>query len=865
MAKWEKLFRSGFREKDFGREIQFHIQELTDSNIAAGMAPDEARRQALLEFGGRDQVAQQVREVHAHHLIEGLLFNLRAALRFLRKSPSFSGAVILTLALGIGANSAVFSAIDAVMLRPLPFPQSDQLLALYQHDAKSRNANRLLAPIRLEDWNRINSTFQAISGYDMDELSEISGDLPERITEALVAPRLLQVLGVSPALGRDFNPDEERFGGPDAVLISYRFWQRRFHGDPAALGKNLHFGKYAYQIVGIMPASFTFPNKDVDVWAPTAPDAPYEQNRESTWFTTIGRMKPGVTQFRALADLRSVQKRLGEQFGRPDADLEVQAAPLKETVISGIRDSLWLLYISVSLLLLIACSNIAALLLARTADREHEISVRYALGASRRAIVSQLLTEVFVLAFIGASFGLVISAVATHYLRQMPGVLPRADEIHLNWTVVLYSLTCAVGTTLICGLVPALRGTRRELAQSLAQNSRTQVSTRNPVQWFLLGVQVTLAVTLLSGAGLLLRSMEQLSRVSPGFEAGHVLKFQITGSWGETSDLKTLAHRIDRTLDGLRSTPGVEAAAIAELLPGVPEKYQIEFQIDGHSNGDHKLLAESRPVSSGYFDVMQIPLLQGEACREESTTKDVLVNRSFVRSYMNDMPALGHNLIAASDSSIPIQGMIRGVVGDAREEGLNIAPVPTVYFCFSAPNPFPDYLVRTHGDPMAMAETIRRRIHELEPQRSVFGIAPLQQELDDAFLENRLRTVLLSAFAMTALLLACIGIYGTLNYLARLRQREVGVRLALGAVRSQIIGHFLGLGLRVTVVGAALGTAISLATNQLLTRMLYGISAFDAETYLVVIVSILVVAVSASLFPAWRAAHVDPISILRQD
>lgn len=865
MEKWKRVFDKRTREPDFDREMQFHIQELTDANIAMGLAPGEARRRAILEFGGRDQVAQQVREVHAHHLAESLVFNLKAALRFFRKSPSFSLAIILTLALGIGANNAVFSAIDAVVLRPLPFPESDQLLALYQHDVKGRDANRLLAPIRLEDWNRMNSTFQAITGYDMDELSEVSGALPERITEALVAPRFLQVLGVSPAQGRDFTPDEERFGGPDAVLISYRFWQRRFHGDPAALGKSLHFGKSAYQIVGIMPASFVFPDKDVDVWAPTAPDAPYEQNRQATWFTTIGRMKPGITRFQALADLSSVQNRLGKQFAKPDADLEVQVTPLKETVVGGIRDSLWLLYISVSLLLLIACSNIAALLLARTADREHEISVRYALGASRRAIILQLLTEVFVLAFLGASLGLLVSVAATHYLREMSGVLPRAGEIHLNWTVVLYSLTCASGTTIACGLIPALRGTRRELAQSLAQNSRTQASTRNPLQWLLLGVQVMLAVTLLSGAGLLVRSMQQLSRVSPGFDAGHVLKFQITGSWGETSDLKTVAHRIDRTLDGLRNTPGVEAAAIAEMLPGVPEKYQIEFQVDGHVNAEHAFLAESRPVSSGYFDVMRIPLLQGEACRKESTTSDVLVNRSFVRLYLNDTSAVGHNLTSAAGSSIPIQGMIRGVVGDAREEGLNISPVPTVYFCFSAPNPFPNYLVRTYGDPMSMADTIRRRMRELEPQRSVFAIAPLQQELDDAYIENRLRTLLLSAFAMTALLLACIGIYGTLNYLARLRQREMGVRLALGAVRSQIIRHFLDLGMRVTVVGVAAGFAISLVTNRLLTHMLYGVSPFDAETYVIVVSTILVVAVLASLFPAWRAAHVDPISILRQD
>jgi putative ABC transport system permease protein len=865
MANSKRSSRRGDREGDLDREIAFHIDELTAANIANGMAPEEARRSAILEFGGREQVAQELREVHTSRLFESAAFNLKAALRFLRRSPSFSTAVILTLALGIGANSAVFSAIDAVVLRPLPFPESNQLLVLYQLDSRSRDANRLLAPIRLEEWNRMNATFQAITGYDRDELSETSLALPERVTEAVVAPRFLEVMGASPTLGRDFTQEEERFGGPDAVLISNRFWQRRFHGDPAALGKKLHIGNSSDTIVGIMPAAFIFPDKDVDLWAPSPPDAPYAQNRQATWFTAVGRMKPGVTQAHALADLSAVQARLGKQFPKPDADLVVEATPLKEKVVSGIRESLWLLYVSVSILLLIACSNIAALLLARTSDRAHEISVRFSLGASRRAIISQLLTEVLVLALIGSGLGLLLAAGAAHVFQQMANTLPRAGEIVLNWRIVFYTFVCALATTLICGLVPALRGTRLELAQSLAQNSRTQASSRHPLQWLLVGVQVMLAVTLLSGAGLLLRSLQQLSRVSPGFDPGQVLKFQITGSWGETADMKTLAHRIDRTLDGLRGTPGVEAAAIAELVPGIPEKYQMEFSIDGRSNLEHKVLAESRPVSSGYFDTMRIPLFQGEPCREQSATSDVVVNRSFVRMYMNDSPVLGHNLAIVAERSLPIQGIVRGVVGDAREEGLNTPPVPTVYLCFSAPSPFPNYLVRTHGGPMAMAETIRRRVKELEPQRSVFAMMPLQQQLEDAYSENRLRTVLLGSFAMTAVLLASIGLYGTLNYLGRLRRREMGVRLALGAVRSNIVGHFLNLGLRVTVVGSIAGVLLSLGTNRLLTHMLYGVSTLDGETYLAVLSLILMVAIIASLLPAWRAAHVDPIAVLRQE
>ena len=317
------------------REIGFHIAELTEAYIAQGLSPQEADRRAKLEFGGREQVKQTIREVHVSALLEHLGFNLRAAIRFLRKSPGFSLVVILTLALGIGANSAVFSAIDAVVLRPLPFPKGNQLVALYQRDVKGRDANRFVAPVRLEDWNRLNSTFQSISGYYFDDLSETSGPLPEKVTEALVAPRFLQVMGVSPALGREFTPQEEHWGGPDAVVISYKFWQRRFHGDQAALGKKLHVGGFSYSIVGIMPASFQFPNGGVDLWAPSAPDAPFAVRRDATWFTVIGRMKPGVTLERAAADLATVQSQLGKQFPKPDAELKVETRALKDVIVGN--------------------------------------------------------------------------------------------------------------------------------------------------------------------------------------------------------------------------------------------------------------------------------------------------------------------------------------------------------------------------------------------------------------------------------------------------------------------------------------------------------------------------------------------------
>ena len=861
MGWLKRFFRN--RDESLEREIAFHIVEQTEMNIARGMSPKEARRKALIDFGGREQTKQSVREVHVWALFEAVKFNLKSSLRFMRRSPSFSLAVILTLALGIGANSAVFSAIDAIVLRPLPFPDGNRLVRMWQHDTKYFGASPFVAPVRLEEWNRSASTFQGITGYYLDDLSELSRALPEKVTEALVAPRFLQVLGVSPALGRNFTREEEHWGGPNAVIISYGFWQRRFQGDPAAVGKKLHVGSYYYPIVGVMPASFQFPNRDVDIWAPSAPDAPYSQRRDATWFTVIGRMKQDVTLKQATADLETVQSQLGRQFPKPDADLTVQTEPLKETVVGDVRHSMWLLYGAVSLLLLIACSNIAALLLARTAEREHEIAVRFSLGASRKSVVVQLLTEVLALTVVGSLAGLAVAAGAANGFHLLAKTLPRAEEITLNWRVVAYSLVCAVITALLCGMLPALRGTRRGLAHSLAQTGRTQVSTRNSVQWVLVTVQVALAVTLLVGAGLLVRSMQEIGRVAPGFDVDHLLTLQVSGSWGETTDMKDVNQRIDRTLDALRNLPGVEAAATAGSLPGVPQKIQLEFTIDGKVDPGRRIVADVRDVSAGYFESMQIPLLAGQPCRRSLNTSGVVVNLSFPNPLLGGSARMRPGLEQTAQNYLLIHGTGRGVVGDAREEGLSEPSAPIIYSCFSAPTPFPNYLVRTRGEPMQMAEAVRRRIHEVEPARSVYAMMPLQEHLNNALSENRLRTMLLSLFAATAVSLACIGLYGTLSYLGRLRQREVGVRLALGAMRSQIVARFLMQGLRATAVGCFAGLALGLGLSHFIRSMLYGVSALDPATYGGVVCLILVVAACASLVPAFRAARVEPVQVLR--
>jgi putative ABC transport system permease protein len=866
MAWYHRLgnvFRHARVDRDLDRELRFHIIERADELRAEGMSEDEAMRNAQAQFGNFTLQRERTRDMVISRWIDTTLRNLRYALRTLAKSPGFTATVVLTLALGIGANSAVFSAIDAVLLRPLPFPEGDQLVSVEQSSPKLPVP--FLAPVRLEEWNRSNSTLQAITGYYVQDDSEISGELPERLRRALVAPRFLKVWGIAPELGRDFSPAEEHFGGPNALLISHRLWQRRFGGDRNVIGKRLRFGQWSNTIVGVMPASFLFPDHDVDLWSSSPPDAPFAQSREATWFTAIGRLKSGVTVTQARENLSAVQAALGKQFPKTDANIAVSVKPLKETTVGGVRRSLWILFGSVSLLLLIACTNIASLLLSRATQRRQEIAVRFSLGASRRAIVLQLLTEVLVLAVAGAGLGLMVAAGASSVFGGIAKSLPRVEEIHLDWRIVLYSLACAVAATLLCGLFPAIRGTRKSLSGSLLHANRTQVSSRNRVQLALVGVQVALAVTLLAGAGLMFRSFQELGRVSPGFTVSHVLTFQISSNWGETSDWKAAQHRVGRILDSLRAVPGIEAATISPTLPGLRTQYGSELKIlEGRAESEPKVIAENRFVPPSYFATMKIPLIAGELCREGFNSTNVVVNRSFANAYMPGSSPIGLHLKSQNPLN-PAPGEIRGVAGDAREQGMNREPVPTVYWCLTAAQPGIYYLVRTHGEPMYMAEPLRRKIHEIEPQRSAYGFTPLEEHLSDAFSEDRLRTVLLSAFAITAVSLACVGLYGMLSYFVSVRRREVGLRLALGAVRGQIRMQFLVQGLGVSLLGCIAGLALVMACAKVLAGMLYGVSPSDPATLAGVVAIVLVVAAAASLVPASIAARLEPMEVLRDE
>ena len=772
---------------------------------------------------------------------------------------------LVTLALGIGANSAVFSAVHTILFSPLAFPDGDQLVRLEQYEPKAPTSSPLVAPQRLEDWQRLTSTLQAITGYYSDDISEASGDLPERLACAWVAPRFLQVWGVVPAIGRGFTAEEQRFGGPPAAIVSEGLWKRRFGATPEIGGRRLRVGPQSYPIVGVMPASFLAPTREIDVWMPSPVDAPYALDRHSTWFTVIGRLRPGVTASEAEADLNSGQRQLARQYPATDARLAVRVTSLKDVTVGDVGRSLWMLFAAVSVLLLIACTNIAALLLARGADRQQEISIRFSLGASRATIVKQLLTEALVLALGGALLGLLVAAGALRSLHVLAGGLPRIAEVRLDWTLVGYSLTCAVGATLLFGLLPALRGARGNAGDVLSSRSRTVTPATGRLQWLLVGVQVALAVTLLVGAGLLLRSLDALGRVSPGFEPQRVLTFRITGNYGETVNMEALWRRMDATLDALRTMPGVESAATSLATPGVPFQFDAELRFTEGANANDRIMASTRVVSAGYFRTMQIPLLAGEPCGATTAAPTALVNRRFAALFHPGGTPVGRHLEHVPPRPFLKAARIVGVVGDAREEGLTREPVPILYWCNSAPVPAPLFLVRTRGEPAGLAESIRRKVHELEPRRSVYEVMPLEDRLADTFAESRLRTTLLTAFAATALMLAALGLYGTLSYIVSMRRREIGVRMAMGALRGQIAASFLRQGLGVSLAGCVAGIGIAAALGRALAGMLYGVSPLDAATFLGVVLLMGAIATVSSAWPAIRAARTEPMRVLREE
>ncbi len=788
---------------------------------------------------------------------------LRSAFRSLSRRPALALAVILTLTLGIGANSAIFSAVDAVLLSPLPYPNADRLVSVYESNLVRRQATQLVAPGRLEEWNRMNQTFLGLAASYFENMTDTSGALPERVEAMRVSPRFFAVLGVPAAIGRTLNPDEELFGGPRAAVLSDVFWRKRFDGNPLVVGRSLTLGGAAYTIVGIMPPSFRYPKPTTEVWLPTQAPEMFLKARGARLYTAIGRLKPGVTPEQGQADLSAVEARLAVQYPETDAGWAAAVVPLKEEQVGGVRRSLWLLLGAVMLVLLAACGNVACLMLANATRREQEIAVRFALGASRMRVIAQLLLEGAILALAGSCLGLLVAHWGLDILKTMATQLPRAEELGIDVRIVVFTLAVGMITTVLFALAPAVQATRGAVGSRLGHGGRGQIGGRQRLQRVLVATQVALAIVLLAGAGLLVRSFSRLHQVSPGFDPSGVLTFRVSSQWTE-STAATMARHL-RTMERLNRVPGVVSSAFSIVLPAGADFPPIEFTIAGRDAREH-LFSTSRSVSAAYFTTLHIPVLQGAVCRDDPARpfRQVVVTRAWADRFFPGESPIGHYIQPLSLAG-PGQEII-AVVGDVRENGLTKEPPALMYGCGLQPYwPDPYFLVRTDPARHVGVADIRGALREIEPNRAMYSVRLLADTLDESVSQQRLNTILLVLFGATALLLAAIGLYGVMSQFVSARQREIGVRMALGARPAHILSTVVGQAAAVTAVGILVGIAGAFALARSMATLVFGISTRDPITFAAVPVILALVAAIATLLPARRAARVDPMVALRED
>jgi putative ABC transport system permease protein len=678
--------------------------------------------------------------------------NWQISLRTVLRRPGFTvtAVLMLMLTLGIGATTALFSLIGTILLKPLPYPHADRLVTLLEASPSKNNKESLIAPGRLEDWNRLNQAFELLSGADAENSTDTSGPEPQRIAGLRIAPRYFEVYGTAPILGRKFTLQEEQFGGPGAAIISYSLWTRRYGQDSGVLSKRLILTGRAYSIVGVMPKEFAAPS--IDTWVPNQLPPSLMLIREARFYSGIGRMKPGVTVEQAQADLARVQRELGEQY--PDKDWSALVGDLKEFRVGQYRRTLLLVFGAVALLLVIAIANIAGLTLAQLHHREREMAIRSSLGASR----GMVMREVILISIAGVALGSAAVVIAVSVMSKVFADLPRMMELAFDWRALAFASCASLIAALIFGAIPAIQATRADLAPVLAESSRSVSDGRRVMQRGLVVAQLALAVLLLAGAGLLLRSYYNLTRVDMGFSTDHAITFHVGAAWDE--DRPRVGQMQLSIVDALNRSPQVEAAGFTNFLPATGATLRFQPTLEGMASEEGTPLSVGyRNVTAGYMEALRIPLFAGSWCRPTGTfdfskpkPTEAIVNRRFIEVYGKGQNIVGRHLRFSAVAAAPAIEIV-GVVGDALEDGLSVAATPYVYECqLAGAWPDPEYVVRTRGDARAMLREIPSIVHQIVPNRAVFGVRMLDSLIDNALQQPRLNTRFLTMFAAAATL-----------------------------------------------------------------------------------------------------------------
>lgn len=802
------------------------------------------------------------------------LLDARFALRMLRKAPAFTFAALLVLALGIGATSAIFSVVNAVVLRPLPYPGSDRI-AVVHTDFRVQGLDQMPCSIpEFHDFRAQNRSFEALAAYQLGDVNLGGVDPPERLQLARVSPAFFPVVGVEPSPGRAFTPDEETLGNDRVVLLSHALWQRRFGSDPAIVGRSIPLSGTPYTVVGVLPRGFSLPSK-VDVWVPLAPTPLDASEERRNWrnFDVIGRLKPGVGAAQAAADMTAVRRGMNDTRGE-ESTILVTVRTLKDFLVGDTRTTLLVLLGAVAFVLLIACANVANLLLARTAVRQREIAVRAALGAGKGRIALQFLIESVVLALLGGGLGLLLALWGVDGLVAMdPDRLPRGQEIRLDGAAVVFTLGVSLLTGIVFGVIPALHAGRVDPAEVLKEGSRGTAGGRmGRFRNALVVVQIALALVLLAGAGLMTRSLAAMTRAPLGFDPDGVLTARIPLPVPKYEDDKAQVAFAREILDRVRQLPSVTSAGITTMFP-ISLRYSQSFQIEGRAtpSGERLPYAIHREVSPGYLETLRVPLIAGRLLSDQDTLdapRAVVVNQALVATYFPSGDALGARLTRPCGSD-PLECppmTIVGVVGDVREVGVEETTAPVFYASFYQ-NPWHNVAIaiRTTQDPSGLIGALRSEVRAVDRDQPIYEAMPMQARVDQRLGPRRFALQVLVIFAATALILAAVGLYGVTSYMVAQRTREFGIRLALGADARDILGMVLRKSLVLTGIGIGIGVLFSLALSKVMASVIYGVSERDPLTLAVAPPVLAAAALLASFFPALRATRVPPAIALRAE
>ena len=867
------LFDKPRVEQDLEEELRAYLDQLTDEKIRSGVSHAAARRAALVELGGVEQVKEEVREIRIGNMLESILHDLRFGMRTLSKNIGFTGVVILALALGIGANTTMFSVAYGILMRPLPYPDAGRVALVYMHFSPQNFDRGTLCIADYLDWKAQNHAFEEPSIFSSRRMDLVGTGEPEQVQGALVTAGFFSTMQVPPLLGRVFLPGEDRPGAPSTAVLSESLWRRRFSASPAAIGQTIAVNGASATIIGVMPEAFRFPRATTELWTnlplvPPTRRGPFNSRG-------VARLKPGVTIRQAQRETNAIGQRIMREnpYYR---NLTLPVERLRDAIVGDVRTPLLVLIGAVGLVLLIAVVNVANLMLARATTREGEMALRLSLGAGRARLVRQLLTESLLLSVAGGAAGLLVSYGGIQLLRSWnPGNLPLIEFVQLDSRALGFMLLTAVVTGLLFGLAPALQGLRANLNSTLKEGgrgARAGAGARRHTRRALVVSEIALSLMLMVGAGLLLRSLDRLERVTGGFAAPprEILTIAISPSDRKYNDPQAFRILYEDMLERVRQVPGVEAVALSDTLPPDRQSDADTFTIQGQvlAPGELNPAVSDAIISGDYFRAMRIPLLKGRSFTprdKQDSAPVVIVSDSLARHFFPNQDPLGRRIKQSGpDNQAPFMEVV-GVVGDVKYTGLQNDTDAAYYMPYGQNYGRRMFVVVRSSLGAALAPALRRAVQAADPGVTLNQVESMQETLSRAVALPRFDTVLLAAFAVVALLLAALGIYGIMAYSVAERTHEIGVRMALGAGQGSVLGMVVRQGAGLALIGILFGLVGAFALTRLLSNLLFGVSSTDPLTFAAVALGLLAVALFASFIPARRATRISPVVALRYE